>query len=301
MATKREKEQAEPAEVKKAKTTTASATAKSKTAKAKVVSEKDTSKKSASAKAANKEAVSKKTEKSESSSESGAVLKKYNLDGKQVGTVEVSGELSQTIVNSQLIKDYIVALRANARQWSANTKGRSEVNHSTKKPHPQKGGGRSRQGSLAAPQYKGGGRVFTPKPKFNQHVRINQKEKQLAIRALIAEKIRDERMVVLENVQMAKPQTKIINTFFKSTLKGKRVLFLAEGSFAEVDNEGKKERVSIHSNAHENMKRSLRNIPKTEFRLVQNISGYDVLVAHDIVITESAMNQLNEWLLKDEG
>ena len=304
MATKREKEKAEPAEVKKAKTATAKG--KTTTAKAKIANEKNTSEKSAGAKNANreptsKEAVSKKTEKPKSSSENGIALKKYNLEGKQIGTVAVSNELSETTVNNQLIKDYIVALRANARQWSANTKGRSEVNHSTKKPHPQKGGGRSRQGSLAAPQYKGGGRVFAPKPKFNQHVRINQKEKRLAIRALIAEKIRDERMVVLESVTMAKPQTKVMSGFFKSALKGKRVLFLAEASFAEVDNEGKKERVSIHSNAHENMKRSLRNIPKTEFRLVQNISGYDVLVAHDVVITESAMNQLNEWLLKDEG
>src|SRR5256885_151263 len=115
------------------------------------------------------------------------LLKKFSLDAKETGTVEVADALATAQVNSQLVKDYIVALRANARQWSANTKGRSEVNHSTKKPHAQKGGGRSRQGSLAAPQYKGGGRVFGPKPKFDQHVKINQKERRSAIRALIGE------------------------------------------------------------------------------------------------------------------
>ena len=78
--------------------------------------------------------------------------------------------------NSQMIKDYIVALRANARQWSANTLGRSEVVHSTKKPHRQKGTGSARQGSLVSPQYRGGGIVFGPKPKFDQHVRINKKK-----------------------------------------------------------------------------------------------------------------------------
>jgi large subunit ribosomal protein L4 len=89
-----------------------------------------------------------------------ATLKKFDLKGKEIGQVNIADELANAEANGQMVKDYIIALRANARQWSANTKGRSEVNHTTKKPHPQKGGGRSRQGSLAAPQYKGGGRVF---------------------------------------------------------------------------------------------------------------------------------------------
>ena len=84
-----------------------------------------------------------------------ATLKKYNLKGQETGHVEVDDRLVNAEANGQMIKDYIVALRANARQWSANTKTRSEVNHSTKKPHPQKGGGRARQGMLSAPQYKG--------------------------------------------------------------------------------------------------------------------------------------------------
>jgi large subunit ribosomal protein L4 len=230
-----------------------------------------------------------------------SMLKKYNLAGKEIGQVPVKAGLQTAEVSSQLVKDYIVAIRANARQWSANTKGRSEVNHTTKKPHAQKGGGRSRQGSLAAPQYKGGGRVFAPKPKFNQHVRINQKERQQAIRALIAEKIREGRLVVLDSMYMDKPKTKTLNEFFKSVLQGKRVLFLAEGAFHEIDLGDRKERISVHSKDHENMKLSIRNIPRAEFRLVQNVSGYDLILAHDIVITESGMNELNEWLLKDEG
>ena len=96
-----------------------------------------------------------------------ANLKKYDINGKEIGKVEIDDSLLSATANVQLVKDYIIAIRENARQWSANTKGRSDVNCTGKKPHPQKGTGRARQGSLAAPQYKGGGVVFGPKPKFD--------------------------------------------------------------------------------------------------------------------------------------
>jgi large subunit ribosomal protein L4 len=228
-------------------------------------------------------------------------LKKLNLEGREVGTVAVEDALANAQVHSQLVKDYIVALRANARQWSANTKGRSEVNHSTKKPHPQKGGGRARQGSLAAPQYKGGGRVFGPKPKFDQHVRINQKERRSAIRALIGEKIRDNQFHIIDDLEMKEPKTKKLASFFKKATQGKRVLFLAQGNFEEVDVNGEKMKRSMKTDAHNNVMLSLRNIPTAEFRLVQNVSGYDLLVARDVVITEAGFEELNQWLLSEEG
>src|SRR5262249_50537758 len=125
-----------------------------------------------------------------------------------------------------MVKDYIVALRENARQWSASTKSRAEVNHSGQKPHPQKGTGRARQGYLGAAQYKGGGRVHAPRPKFDQHVRINRKEKRAVIRHLIVEKIRENRLHVLQFEEMAEPKTKKIAAFLKSrNLQGKKVLF----------------------------------------------------------------------------
>ena len=77
-----------------------------------------------------------------------ATLKKYDLTGKEIGQITIEDEMLKSSANSQMIKDYIVALRENARQWSANTKTRAEVNHSGKKPHPQKGTGRARQGYL---------------------------------------------------------------------------------------------------------------------------------------------------------
>lgn len=229
-----------------------------------------------------------------------ATLRKFNLQGKKVGEVTIDDRLATSETNSQLVKDYIVAIRANGRQWSANTKGRSEVNHSTKKPHPQKGGGRSRQGSLAAPQYKGGGRVFGPKPKFDQHVRINQKEKHAAIRSLIGSKVQGNQLLVLEAIDMAEPKTKTISTFLKNCQIEGRVLFLAEGSFVDINVEDFTHRFSIPCDKHTNLTKSIRNIPKAGFKLVSNISGYDVMNAKTIVILEPALKELQEWLLKDK-
>lgn len=225
-----------------------------------------------------------------------ATLKKYNLAGKEIGQVTVDERLINAEANSQMIKDYIVALRANARQWSANTKTRSEVKHTTKKPHPQKGQGRARQGSLVAPQYRGGGRVFGPKPKFDQHVRINQKERKAAIRFLIAEKLKENRVWLIENTEMDAPKTKTIANFLKELDINGRVLFLGEGAYTEVETEGKVQRVSVSTTKHDQFVKSVRNLPKSHFMLASNISGYDVMIAQDIILTESALHELNQWL-----
>jgi large subunit ribosomal protein L4 len=225
-----------------------------------------------------------------------ANLTKYSLEGKKIGEVQVDPALAQAEANGQMIKDYIVALRANARQWSANTKGRSEVNHTTKKPHPQKGGGRARQGSLAAPQYKGGGRVFAPKPKFDQHIRINKKERKAAIRCLIGEKIRENKLHILETTALQAPKTKSVANFLKSGTFGKSVLFLGESNVAEIQIGDQITKVSVHTPQHDNFIKSLNNIPRMNFSLATNISGYDVLLAHDIVMTEEAFKELSQWL-----
>jgi large subunit ribosomal protein L4 len=228
-----------------------------------------------------------------------ATLKKFNLDGQETGQIAVDDRIANAEVHPQLIKDYIVAVRANARQWSASTKGRSEVNHTTKKPHPQKGGGRSRQGSLAAPQYKGGGRVFGPKPKFDQHVRINQKEKRAAIRALVGEKVRNNSLIVLESPTIEQPKTKRIHNFIQQTKLQGSILFLGEGSFAQVTVEDVTHRFNIPSDRHTNFVKSIRNLPKARFKLVSNISGYDLMKAGTIVLLEPAAKELEEWLLRD--
>ncbi|MBA3957934.1 MAG: 50S ribosomal protein L4 [Parachlamydiaceae bacterium] len=225
-----------------------------------------------------------------------ATLKKYNVAGQEIGQVQVDESLVHAEANGQMIKDYIVALRANARQWSANTKTRSEVNHSTKKPHPQKGQGRARQGMLSAPQYKGGGRVFGPKPKFDQHVRINKKEKRAAIRFLLGEKIRENKIHLIENYEMDAPKTKTVANFITTRTLPKRVLFLGEGSYLDFNADGYAVRINMPSTKHVNFIKSLRNIPKMNFALATNINGYDVLCAHEIVMTEAALQEIQQWL-----
>lgn len=223
-------------------------------------------------------------------------LKKYNLSGSAVGEVQIDKRLLDAEANGQMIKDYITALRANARQWSANTKGRSEVNHTTKKPHPQKGQGRARQGMLSAPQYKGGGRVFGPKPKFDQHVRINKKERRAAIRYLISEKIRENKLVVISDTNVKVPKTKtIVDLLSAVDVKG-RVLFLGESNRVTIESKEAPVRADVTSLKHENFIKSLRNIPKTEFSLASNLNGYDVVCAQHVVLTEAALHELTEWL-----
>lgn len=206
-----------------------------------------------------------------------AVLKKYDLTGKETGSVQVDDTLLEIGAHPQSIKDYIVALRKNARQWSASTKVRKEINRTGKKPHPQKGQGRSRQGDLAAPQYKGGGIVFGPKPKFDMHVRINKKERQAAIRSLIAEKIKAGQVYVLTKADLKEPKTKAVAPFFEQVAT-KRVLVLGES------------KTGMES-PHGNFIKSLRNIPKKDYALVPQVNGYDLARAAELVVLESALSE----------
>ncbi len=219
-------------------------------------------------------------------------LKTYTLSGEGSGEVAVNKDLLEGETNRQLIKDYIVALRANTRQWSASTKGRKEVSHSNKKPRKQKGTGSSRQGTLAAPQCRGGGIVFGPKPKFNQHVRINRQEKIAATRQLLAEKIQAGRVYIMDDfADLKTPQTKTVCAFLRSLkLEVRPTLFVGEGSFQD--------NVSIPSDKHDIMKKSIRNIPRSAFVLAANVNGYDVVCAHYIVATKAAFEELTNRLVE---
>lgn len=217
-----------------------------------------------------------------------AALKKYNLSGKEVGQVLIEEGLAKGNANAQMIKDYVVALRENARQWSASTKNRAEVNHSGQKPHPQKGTGRARQGYLGAPQYKGGGRVHTPRPKFDQSVKMNRKEKQAVIRQLLLERMQENRVHVLQCDGMDAPKTKTVVEFLKAIgLDGKKVLFVADG-FCSPE--------GACSDRLENFARSVRNLPKQQVVSVSKLNGYEVLLHQDLVIMDAAVDQLKVLL-----
>lgn len=210
-------------------------------------------------------------------------LKSYDFLGKEIGGEELEESLLDWSSNEQMIKEYLVALRNNKRQWSACAKGRSEVAHTRAKPHPQKGTGRARQGSLVSPQFRGGGVVFGPKPKFNQHVKINQKERKAIINTLIAGYAKEGKLNVLKFQSQDAPKTKTLASFLKALQLGnKKTLFVAESE-------------GVYPK-YENFARSLRNLSKARFMNMQNINGYEILNAQSIFILDGALEQLKKLL-----
>ena len=216
-----------------------------------------------------------------------AQLKQYDLQGQEIGNIEVKDELLDVTINQQLIKDYLVAILANRRQWSAKTKGRSEINHSNAKPRPQKGSGRARQGTIKASQYRGGAAVFGPRPKFDQHVKVNRKQKQAAIRFLIAEKIKQNAVHILDLGEVERPATKQAALFLKKlSLANKKVAFVGDCSDVGI----------------KNFYLSVRNIPKTQFSLIANMNGYDMINAQEMVVLTPAVERFIALLeRKDES
>ena len=208
--------------------------------------------------------------------------KRYDFEGKEIDSVDVAILDKDSRAHMQSINDYIKALRTNARQWSANTKDRSQSSHSGAKPHAQKGTGKARQGFLGAPQYKGGGRVHTPKPKFDQHVRINKKEKRQVIATLLCEKVENDRVYFLKD-DLAKecktPKTSKLAKFLKNIDMTKSCLFLVN----KRDGEEVK-----------NLEKSLRNLKKVSFHYIENINGYTVLAHQYIVVLDGAKENLEQ-------
>ena len=207
-------------------------------------------------------------------------LKKYDLKGNEVEVVEIDDQLLRSTLNPQLIKDYIVAVRNNARQWSANTKGRSEIALSNAKPHPQKGTGRARQGCIKTSQYRKGAVVFGPKPKFDQHVRINRKERRAAIHYLLSKKMMEGKVALLKLSEIKAPKTKLVAELLNAEpLKSKKALFLCDENAETKIN-------------RQNFILSMRNIPQASFLPMSLINGYDLMKADQVIVIDSAEAEL---------
>jgi large subunit ribosomal protein L4 len=214
-------------------------------------------------------------------------LKKYDLTGKEIGEHEIEDSILNADFNMQMVKDYLVAIRKNKRQWSANTKTRAEVNKTKRKPHAQKGTGRARQGSLAAPHFKGGGVAFGPKPKFDQHVKINKKEKRKAIRLLICDKIKNNSLHILHMPTMKEPKTKKVANFLdKLQIQNKSVLFLGDTPKIEKDKKGESSKKLQH------FIKSMQNIPKKSFTSLFNLNGYELASHQQIILLDTAFEQI---------
>jgi len=169
------------------------------------------------------------------------------------------------------------SIRANKRQGTHASKGRSDVSGGGKKPFRQKGTGRARQGTIRAPQYKGGGLVFGPQPR-SYTVGINKKVKLLARKSALSYKVKSDNLVVVEDFSYDEPKTSRIKDFLKALdLGDKKVLLVT----------GKNEL---------NMNLSTRNLHNVEIRELLSFSTYDVLNAEKLVLQESAAKKINEVL-----
>ena len=191
--------------------------------------------------------------------------------GKKSGTVELPSEIFDVQVNVPLIHQVVVAQLAAARQGTASTKDRGEVRGSGRKPFKQKGTGRARQGSIRAPQYRGGGVVHGPEPRSYDQ-RTPKKMKAAALRSALSDRAREGRIHVLsELVSGDKPST-------KGAIK----------ALAGIGVQGKV--LVIIDRTDDNSALSMRNVPSIHLLYVDQINPYDVIVSDQVVFTAAALD-----------
>jgi large subunit ribosomal protein L4 len=200
-----------------------------------------------------------------------ATLDVINSSNEKVGTVELPAETFDVQTNVPLIHQVVVAQRAAARQGTHNTLRRGEVSGAGRKPFKQKGTGRARQGSIRAPQMKGGGIVHGPHPRdYSQ--RTPKKMIAAALRGVLSDRARGERIHVIDSLSVGElPSTKAIVSLLATIASSKHVLIVLE----------RDDELSY---------KSVRNIPAVHVLPYDQLNAYDVLVSDDIVFTEGAFN-----------
>ena len=197
----------------------------------------------------------------------------YNVEGKKVSTVDLKEEIFGIEPNEAVVHSVLVNYLANQRQGTQSTKTRAEVRGGGRKPWRQKGTGRARQGSIRAPQWKGGGVVFAPKPR-DYSFKMNKKEKRLALFSSLTSKVNDKKLIVLDNFNLDEVKTK---KFVKvmDNLKVTKALVVLEGD-------------------NKNVVLSGRNIPTVKVLPINGINTYDIMKYETLVCTKAAIEKLQE-------
>ena len=199
----------------------------------------------------------------------------YNLQGSQTGEIELSDTLFAADINKAVIHQVVRAQLANKRQGTKCTLTRTEVRGGGKKPYRQKGTGRARQGSIRSPQFNKGGVVFAPKPR-SFRIAVPKKMKRLALEGVLTDKVVCNNFVVVENLALEAPKTKeMVKVLGNLKLAQSKTLIIT----AEPD---------------ETVARAAGNIPAVATSLVNTINVVDVLKADKLLITEEAVERLQE-------
>ena len=198
----------------------------------------------------------------------------YNMEGKEVGTIELNDSVFGVEVNEHLVHMAVVQQLANKRQGTQKAKTRSEVSGGGRKPWRQKGTGHARQGSTRAPQWTGGGVVFAPVPR-DYSFKLNRKEKQAALKSVLTDKVANNNLIVIDELKFDEIKTK---------------KFQAVLTNLQID---KKALVVLNDN-DQNVVLSARNIPTVKTSLTNTINVYDVLNANKLVLTKDAVKTIEE-------
>ncbi len=197
---------------------------------------------------------------------------KYSIDGKVVGSIELSDSVFSAEVNDILIYELVKSANANLRQGTHKTKERSEVSGGGAKPWKQKGTGRARSGSSRSPIWRGGGTIFGPVPR-SYRIDLPRTIKRSAYRALFSLKAKQGSIKVVEDFK--------VNGKTKEVAKIGKAFSISKG-------------IIIADSDDMMLKRSVKNIPWLTYNNVNRISGKDIFYSKELIITESAVMKLNE-------
>ncbi len=198
----------------------------------------------------------------------------YNMEGKEVGTMELSDAIFGVEINEHLVHMAVVQQLANNRQGTQKAKTRSEVSGGGRKPWRQKGTGHARQGSTRSPQWTGGGVVFAPVPR-DYSFKMNRKEKRTALKSVLTDKVANNSLIVLDKLSFDEIKTKnFVKVLDNLKIEGKALVVLNENDT--------------------NVVMSAKNVPTAKTALTSTINVYDILNAKTLVLTQDAVKTIEE-------
>ncbi len=197
----------------------------------------------------------------------------YNMEGREVETIDLSDDVFGVDVNEHLVHMAVVQQLANKRQGTQKAKTRSEVSGGGRKPWRQKGTGHARQGSTRAPQWTGGGVVFAPVPR-DYSFKMNKKEKRAALKSALTSRVQENKLIVIDELKFDEIKTKN----FKAVMDN---LNVAKAYVVLDDND-------------EKVVMSARNLPNVQTALTNTINVYDVMKGGTVILTKDAVKTIEE-------
>ncbi len=197
----------------------------------------------------------------------------YNMEGKEVGKMDLNDAVFGVEVNEHLVHMAVVQQLANNRQGTQKAKTRGEVSGGGRKPWRQKGTGHARQGSTRSPQWKGGGVVFAPVPR-DYSFKLNKKEKRLALKSALTSRVQDEKFIVLDELKLDEIKTKKMQEILDNLKVSKAVVVTADDD--------------------KNVILSARNIPTVITSAANNINTYDIMKYSTVIATKDAVAKIEE-------